>query len=57
MKKTEIKTSIVKKMREIRDNLSFEIMDMTFEQEKDFIKSQLMKLKLERLHDVASKAR
>ena len=45
MKKTDIRESLVKKMREIRDNLSLEIMNMTFEQEKEFIKDQLLKLK------------
>ena len=39
-KKTTIET-----MREIRENLSHEIMEMTFEQEKEFIKKQLEKLK------------
>ena len=45
MKKTDIKKSVVTKMREIRDNLSLEIMDMTFEEEREFIKNQLLKLK------------
>jgi len=48
MKTTVNKTSLVKKMREIRDNLSLEIMDMTFEQEKEHIKNQLAELKLNR---------
>jgi len=40
-------------MREIRDNLSLEIMDMTFEQEKEYIKNQLaaLKAKKHRTHD------
>lgn len=47
MKATTIdkKKTMVEKMREIRENLSLEIMDMTFEQEKEFIKKQLEKLK------------
>ncbi|MFZ4414327.1 MAG: hypothetical protein ACOYOV_14685 [Bacteroidales bacterium] len=45
MKTTNSKTGIIKKMREIRDNLSIEIMDMTFEQEKEYIKKQLAALK------------
>jgi hypothetical protein len=48
MKTTINKASLVKKMREIRDNLSLEIMDMTFEQEKEHIKNQLTELKLNR---------
>lgn len=32
-------------MREIRDRLSIEIMDMTFEQEKEYISKQLATLK------------
>ena len=54
MKKNDIKKSIVKKMREIRDNLSLEIMDMTLEQEKEFIKNQLSKLKHDRQHSANS---
>ena len=45
MKTKKIKENIVEKMRDIRDKLSFEIMDMTFEQEKEFIKKQLTQLK------------
>ena len=45
MKTTNSKTGIILKMREIRDNLSIEIMDMTFEQEKEYIKNQLAALK------------
>ena len=48
MKTTIIKTDLVKKMREIRDELNLEIMDMTFEQEKEHIKNQLAELKLKR---------
>jgi uncharacterized protein with HEPN domain len=45
MKTQKVKTGIVKEMREIRDKLSHEIMDMSFEQEKEFIKRQLVELK------------
>lgn len=45
MKTITNKTDLVKKMRVIRDNLSIEIMDMTFEQEKEYIKNQLTELK------------
>lgn len=48
MKTTSNKTDLVKKMRLIRDKLNIEIMDMTFEQEKEFIKNQLAVLKLKR---------
>ncbi len=48
MKTTTIRTDIVKKMREIRDKFSLEIMDMTLEQEKEFIKNQLAELKLKK---------
>jgi len=48
MKKTTIKTDLVKKMRDIRDKLSLEIMDMTFEQEQEYIKNQLSELKLKK---------
>jgi hypothetical protein len=44
MKRTTNKTNSVKKMREIRDKLSIEIMDMTFDQEKEYIKNQLAEL-------------
>jgi len=46
MKTTTKSIDIVKKMREIREKLSLEIMDMTFNQEKDYIKNQLAELKL-----------
>ena len=39
MKTTIVEIGLVKKMREIRDKLSLEIMDMTFEQEKEHIKN------------------
>ncbi len=48
MKTTAIKTDIVRKMRDIRDKFSKEIMDMTIEQEKEYIKSQLTELKLKK---------
>ena len=55
MKTTVNKTSLVKKMREIRDNLSLEIMDMTFEQEKEHIKKQLAEMKLKKQNKQLSK--
>ena len=48
MKTISNKTNIVKKMREIRDKFSIEIMDMTFDQEKEYIKNQLAELKLKK---------
>lgn len=48
MKTTSNKTDLVKKMREIRDKFSIEIMDMTFEQQKEYIKNQLSELKLKK---------
>ena len=48
MKTTTNRADLVKKMREIRDKLSFEIMDMTFDQEKEYIKNQLTELKLKK---------
>ncbi|MCX6226607.1 MAG: hypothetical protein NTV01_17970 [Bacteroidia bacterium] len=48
MKTTTNKTDLVKKMRDIRDKFSMEIMDMTFEQEKEYIKNQLAELKLKK---------
>ena len=45
MKTTTNKTDLVKRMREIRDKLSEEILDMTWEQEKEYIKNQLAELK------------
>ena len=46
MKTTSNKMDLVKKMREIRDKFSIEIMDMTFDQEKAYSKKQLAELKL-----------
>jgi hypothetical protein len=48
MKPTIIKADLVKKMREIRDKFSLEIMDMTLEEEKEYIKNQLTLLKLKK---------
>lgn len=48
MKTITTKTDLVKKMREIRNKLSLEIMEMTFEQERDYIKKQLTELKLKK---------
>ena len=48
MKKEISKSGLVKKMREIRDTLSNEIIEMSFEQENDFIKNQLIELKKKR---------
>ena len=48
MKTTTNRTDIVKKMREIRDSFSIEIMNMTFDQEKEYIKNQLAELKLKK---------
>lgn len=48
MKTTTNKKDLVKKMREIRDKFSIEIMDMTFDQEKEYIKNQLAELKLKK---------
>ncbi len=39
------KTGLVKEMREIREQLSNEILNMTFKQEKMFIQNQLRNLK------------
>ena len=45
MKTITNKKDLVKKIRVIRDQLNIEIMDMTFEQEKEYIKNQLSELK------------
>jgi hypothetical protein len=45
---TNSRTDIVKKMREIRDALSLEIMDMSFDQEREFVKNQLFELKFKK---------
>ena len=42
------KPNIVKLMREIRDQFSLEIMDMSFEEQKLFIKKRLKELKEKR---------
>jgi hypothetical protein len=46
MKTTTKKIDLLKKLRDIRDELSLEIMDMSFDQEKEYIKNQLAKFKL-----------
>ncbi len=56
MKTTTNKTDLVKKMRDIRDKFSMEIMDMTFEQEKEYIKNQLAELKLKKTQQAITKA-
>ena len=43
------KDSLVKTIREIRDNLNLEIRDMSFIQVSEFIKNQLSELKSQRL--------
>ncbi len=48
MKTQKNKIGIVKKMREIRDKFSIDIMKMTLEQEKEYIKNQLAELKLKK---------
>jgi uncharacterized protein with HEPN domain len=45
MKTTKDKKDTVKKMRSIRDKLSHEIMDMSYNEQKDYIKKQLAELK------------
>jgi hypothetical protein len=48
MKAKTNKKDIVKKKRAIRDKFSIEIMNMTFKQEKEYIKNQLAELKLKK---------
>lgn len=45
MKTTAIEKGMVQEMHEIRYTLNLEIMNMTFEEEKTFIKAQLEKLR------------
>lgn len=45
MKMVNNKEGIVKKIREVRDELSLKIIDMTFEQEKNYIQQKLAELK------------
>ena len=45
MKTTNNKTNIVKTMREIRDKINIDIIDMSLAQEKEFIRTQLSELK------------
>lgn len=49
MKKTNKSTKMVERMREIRDQVSIEIMNMSLEEEKAYIKQQLNDLKNRRL--------
>jgi hypothetical protein len=51
MKTQRIKTGIVHKMREIRDRVSLDIMNMSLDEEKNFIKEQLSELKKKRKVD------
>ena len=53
MNKKINKLNFVEKMRDIRDKVSIEIMDMTFEEEKEYIKNQLAKLKIKKLNQHA----
>ena len=48
MKTITNKTNMVQQMRTIRDTFSLEIMNMSFEQEKEYIKLQLANLKSKR---------
>lgn len=52
MKTQRSKTGIVHKMREIRDKVSFDIMEMSLDEEKNFIKKQLSELKRKRKYVV-----
>lgn len=45
MKKSKSKNGIVKKMREIRDSVSQEIMNMSLEDQKAYFKKMLIELK------------
>ncbi len=45
MKTKIVEPNVVKKMREIRDKLSVDIMEMSLEEEKAYIKKQLAELK------------
>gem|GEM_PF-1749426 len=49
MKKINKSTKMVERMREIRDLVSKEIMNMSLEEEKVYIKQQLNELKNRRL--------
>ncbi len=49
MKKINESTKMVKRMREIRDLVSKEIMNMSLAEEKAYIKQQLIELKNRRL--------
>ncbi|MBP9152277.1 MAG: hypothetical protein KBF73_08350 [Flavobacteriales bacterium] len=56
MAKATSKKGVVKKMREIRDAFSQEIMDMTLEEEKAYIKKILTELKLKNTTHNTAKA-
>ena len=46
MKMINSRSGIVRKMRSIRDEISMDIIDMDLEQENEFIKTELAKLKM-----------
>jgi hypothetical protein len=48
MKTQQSKQGIVKTMREIRDKFSSEIMEMTLEEQKEYIREQIAKIKAKR---------
>jgi hypothetical protein len=54
MKTIMDKTGLVNRMRKIRDTLCSEVIEMTFEQEKDYIKKQLVILKQKRSRKVVA---
>ena len=45
------KEDSIKRMREIRDKLSHEIMDMSYEEEKEYIRKKLAELKPKKKKD------
>ncbi len=56
MKTNNKNINIVQKIRTIRDGLNIELMNMTLEQEKAFLKESLEKLKAEKKAHQLSKA-
>ena len=46
MKTIQSRSGIVKKMREIRDKVSIDIIDMNLTEEKEYIAKQLSELKI-----------
>ena len=48
MKAMKSKSGIVRIMRDIRDNLNGDIMDMDLKEEKEFIQMRLSELKMKR---------